>query len=379
MTDPDVTPLRIAVIGAGAISQSVHLTSLRRAGYDIRYVCDLSPARATEVATSVGSTASSDPAAVLAADDVDAVLIATPGSHTVLADRALREGKHVLAEKPLAYTVREVDELEELAATKGLVAQVGYMKMFDPLSGIAADEIAQLHDIRLVRITVAHPADEPQVAHLRMIVAPNDADPAAIDEAVAYDLARAREALPGADDLVLKYYMNVLNGSVIHELSLLRVLGLDLPTEWDAVNVTPFDGPGAASLRASANLGGTEYLLSWNWLPEYPEYDEELAVLASNGRLEFHLAKPYLLEERSRLISRRHDGPIRKDTTYTAGHDTGFLRQLDAFAAAIRTGAQNPAGLAGAKQDIAGLQEIARSLAAARGTVVVPEHASARA
>jgi predicted dehydrogenase len=374
MADPHVTPLRIAVIGAGAISQSVHLASLRRAGYDIRYVCDLSPARAAEVAASVGSTASVDPAAVLAADDVDAVLIATPGSHATLAGQALRAGKHVLAEKPLAFTVREVDELARLAARAGLIAQVGYMKMFDPLCEIAAHEVSDLHDIRLVRVTVAHPADEPQVAHLRMGPAPRDADPAAIAEAVASDLERAREALPGADDAVQQYYMNVLNGSVIHEFSLLRALGLALPAEWDATSVTPLDGPIPASLRASANVDGTEYLLSWNWLPEYPEYDEELAVLASNGRIEFHLAKPYLLEERSRLISRRHDGPIRKDTTYTAGHDTGFLRQLDAFAAAIRSGTPNAAGFAGAKEDIAGLQEIARSLAAARGTVVVPEH-----
>ena len=374
MADSDVSPLRIAVIGAGAISQSVHLTSLRRAGFDIRYVCDLSPSRAAEVAASVGSTASSDPAAVLAAEDVDAVLIATPGSHAVLAEQALRAGKHVLAEKPLAFTVREVDELEKLAADAGLVAQVGYMKMFDPLCEIAADEVAELRGIRLVRITVAHPADDPQVAHLRMGEAPRDADPATIDAAVAYDLARAQEALPGADEHVLRYYTNVLNGSVIHEFSLLRALGLALPEAWDAVAVTPLDGPPAPSLRASANVDGTEYLLSWNWLPEYPEYDEELAVLAANGRIEFHLAKPYLLEERSRLISRRHDGPIRKDTTYTAGHDTGFLRQLDAFATAIRTGAPNPAGFAGAKQDIAGLQEIARALAATRGSTVVPEY-----
>lgn len=374
MPEQTAAPIRIAVIGAGAISQSVHLTSLRRAGFDLRYVCDLSPQRAAEVAAACGAKATSDPAVAMTSDEVDAVLIATPGSHAVLADAALRAGKHVLAEKPLAFTVREVDELEALAAERGLIAQVGYMKMFDPLTEVAASELAELRGIRLVRITVAHPADDPQVAHLRLSAPPADADQGAIDAAVAADLERAREALPGADDAVLRYYTNVLNGSVIHELSVLRALGIDVPQRWDARAVTALDGTEPASLRASATVAGTEFILSWNWLPDYPEYDEELAVFGANGRIEFHLAKPYLVEERSRLISRRHEGDLRKDTTYTAGHDTGFLRQLDAFALAVRTGEHNRARFAGARADIAALQEIATALAADRGVTLTPEH-----
>ncbi|MFV0429007.1 MAG: Gfo/Idh/MocA family protein [Arachnia sp.] len=366
-------PLRIAVIGAGAISQSVHLTSLRRAGFELTWVCDVSPTRAAAIAAASGARPATDPAEVFAAPDVDAVLLATPGSHAQLAAQALRAGKHVLAEKPLAFTVREVDELVELAASTGLTAQVGYMKMFDPLTQTAAAELADLHGIRLVRVTVSHPADDPQIAHLRLPEPPADADPGVIAAAVDYDRARAAEALPGADDAVLDYYMNVLNGSVIHEFSLLRAVGLSLPAQWDASVVTPLEGPEPASLLATATVDGTVFQLSWNWLPEYPEYDEELAVFGANGRLEFHLAKPYLLEERSRLISRRHDAELRRDTTYTAGHDTGFLRQLDAFAEAIGNRTTNQASFAGAALDIAALQEVARGIAAARGLSVVPE------
>lgn len=360
------SPLSIAVIGAGTISQSVHLTSLRRAGFDVRIICDLSPSRAAEVAASIGARAVSDPAEAFASD-VDAVLIATPGTHAKLAADAIRAGKHVLAEKPLAFTVREVEELEALAAERGVVTQVGYMKMFDPLLETAADEYAALEGVRLVRVTVMHPADEPQISHLRMEPAPRDADPAAIAEAVASDAARAEEALPGADASLRAYYANVLNGSVIHELSLLRAMGIPFPDRWTSEVITPIDGDAPASLLATGLAGETAVVLSWNWLPDYPEYDEELTVLASNGRLEFHLAKPYLVEERSRLVSRRHTGERREDTEYRAGHETGFLRQLDAFAAAIRDGAPNPAGLAGAKDDIRQLQLIAQAIAAASG------------
>lgn len=359
--------IRIGVIGAGAISQSVHLQSLRRAGFDVRAVCDLSPSRAEEVASITGTTAFVDPAELLAAPDIDAVLIATPGSHAALAADALRAGKHVLAEKPLAFTVREVEELEALAAETGLITQVGYMKMFDPLGAVAAKEITELRGIRLVRITISHPADDPQTSHLRMSDAPRDADPAKVAISVNYDRERAQEALPGASDAVRAYYANVLNGSVIHEFSLLRALGIALPDVWHAEVLTPLDGPAPATLLAHARVDETAYLLSWNWLPEYPEYDEELAILAANGRLEFHLAKPYLLEARSQLISRRHVGEHRQDTHHSAGHETGFLRQLDAFAEAIRTGKPSIATFAGAKQDITQLQLLAQAVSVSLG------------
>lgn len=365
--------IRMGVIGAGTISQSVHLGSLRRAGFDITFVCDLSPSRATQVAAAVGATASTSPEEVFAASEVDAVLIATPGSHALLAAAAIRAGKHVLAEKPLAFTVREVDELDALARQHEVVTQVGYMKMFDPLLETAVRELSEYRDIRLVRITVAHPADEPQVAHLRLGAAPHDADPAKIAEAVAHDKARAAEALPGADDATLAYYSNVLNGSVIHEFSLLRALGLELPTSWGARVLGPLGAPQPPSLLAHAQVEGAAYMLSWNWLPEYPEYDEELTVLASNARLEFHLAKPYLLEERSRLVSRRHDGELRKDTEYSSSHETGFLRQLDAFAEAIRSGRPNAATFESAKSDIRQLQLLAAAVASSLGSTIATE------
>ena len=182
----DTRRISIGVIGAGTISQSVHLESLRRAGFDVRIVCDLSPTRANQVAMMLGAEAATDPTEVFASD-VDAVLIATPGSHAQLAAAAIRARKHVLAEKPLAFTLREVDELEQLAADAGVVTQVGYMKMFDPLLATATRELAEYRDVRLVRVTVAHPADEPQVSHLRLGEAPRDADPEVIAAAVAYD------------------------------------------------------------------------------------------------------------------------------------------------------------------------------------------------
>ncbi|MCK8467177.1 Gfo/Idh/MocA family oxidoreductase [Microbacterium sp. KSW4-16] len=61
----------------------------------------------------------------------EAILIATPtGSHAALVRSALEQGVHVFCEKPLTLTAVESAELTALAATKGLVAQVGYHNRF---------------------------------------------------------------------------------------------------------------------------------------------------------------------------------------------------------------------------------------------------------
>ncbi len=368
--------LRIAVIGAGTISQSVHLPSIRRAGLELVCVCDLSPTRAAEVAAAHGVRSSSDPAEVFAASDVDAVLIATPGSHARLALAAIRAGKHVLVEKPVALTVREIDELERAAAEHGTTVQVGYMKMYDPLTATAASEIAALNDTRLVRITVSHPADEPQVAHLRMTPPPRDADPAEIAAAEAYEADRAVEALGAeAGPELLRYYAGVLNGSVIHEFSLLRGLGLALPESWTATVFPRLDGPEPACLLAEAAVGDARYVLSWNWLPEYPEYEEELAVLASNGRIAFQLARPYLLEARSSLRVQSHTGSQRRDTLVSDTDETGFLRQLDAFRRSVQHGEPVLSTLAGAKEDVRQVQSLAAAIAASLGASLTVETA----
>jgi predicted dehydrogenase len=59
--------------------------------------------------------------------NVDAVVIATPVStHFPLGKRALESGKHLLLEKPMASTVRECEQLIELAARKNLLLMVDH-------------------------------------------------------------------------------------------------------------------------------------------------------------------------------------------------------------------------------------------------------------
>jgi len=68
---------------------------------------------------------------VLALPDLHAVIIATPTTaHAPMVQAALDRGLHVFCEKPLTLSTAESQALADLAASKGLIAQVGYHNRF---------------------------------------------------------------------------------------------------------------------------------------------------------------------------------------------------------------------------------------------------------
>lgn len=100
---------------------------------------------------------STDLAEVLNRPDVDVVDICTPGdSHAQIAVAALRAGKHVLCEKPLANSVdqaREMTAAAETAAVQGVQSMVGFTYRRVPASVLAARWVAEgrLGTIRHIR------------------------------------------------------------------------------------------------------------------------------------------------------------------------------------------------------------------------------------
>ena len=64
---------------------------------------------------------------LLAADDIDAVIIATPDHwHSTMAMEAAKAGKHVYVEKPLSWTVPETYKVREVIKETGIIFQLGH-------------------------------------------------------------------------------------------------------------------------------------------------------------------------------------------------------------------------------------------------------------
>jgi predicted dehydrogenase len=131
------------LIGAGAIAAD-HADAIEAtAGLQLTRVVDRHADRAQRLAARYGATPSTDPADLLA-DDVDAVVICTaPGSHVPLAVDALRAGKAVLLEKPVALDVASVDQLLEVAASTGRPLLIGQTARFQPAHLEVAAAIAE--------------------------------------------------------------------------------------------------------------------------------------------------------------------------------------------------------------------------------------------
>lgn len=99
----------------------------RTAGYEpARRMVDQYYAQQQPTGTYRGCRAYSDFRELLAQEDADAVMVATPDhTHAVITLAALKKGKHVYCEKPLTYTVHEARQVTEAARQAGVATQLG--------------------------------------------------------------------------------------------------------------------------------------------------------------------------------------------------------------------------------------------------------------
>lgn len=126
-----MSTVKFAIIGCGLIGK-------KRAAClppdSLAVVCDLDRARAESLAATVpGCRAVTDPAEVFQSADVDAVIISAVNSAlSSLTGDAIRAGKHVLVEKPVAFLAAEAEALLALAQEKRVCVRAGYNHRFHP-------------------------------------------------------------------------------------------------------------------------------------------------------------------------------------------------------------------------------------------------------
>ena len=148
-------PLRVGVIGCGAIATVVHLRVLRRLrGVRVTALADPAPeARARAGRLVRGAALLTGPDELLARDDVDAVVVAAPsGLHARLALATLRTGRHLYLEKPIATTLEDGCRVAAAARDAGVVAAIGFNWRFQPLVARARELLSAgvIGDVRAV-------------------------------------------------------------------------------------------------------------------------------------------------------------------------------------------------------------------------------------
>ena len=132
--------MRAGLIGTGAIGAVRAAALARTPDLVLAAVCDLDEARARAVAP--GAAAYTAPEAMLAAEDLDAVIICTPPpQHEPLAIAALNAGKHVLVEKPMAPSVEACRRMVEAAEAASRVLAVGFNHRYFKATKLVRDAV----------------------------------------------------------------------------------------------------------------------------------------------------------------------------------------------------------------------------------------------
>jgi myo-inositol 2-dehydrogenase / D-chiro-inositol 1-dehydrogenase len=372
--------VRLGVIGLGTVAQAVHLPLLAtlRDRFEVTAVCDLSDRLAVQVGerfglAGVGSCRSAEE--LLDSGLVDAALVLSSGSHGEVAGAALGRDLPVFCEKPLAYTLAEADELARLSERTGAPLQLGYMKLYDPAVRRAARELAtSAPALRSVEVTVLHPSGASQLEHAGLAEPPGDVPAAALDALQDRTDRLRAQALGPAPAALGRLYTEVLLGSVVHDLAVVRELAGD-PERVEHVDVWP-DGAWESVAVEAVCPGGVRLSVRWHYLDRYPDYREEVRVHHEHGSVGLTFPSPYLLNAPTVLAVRDRDGDAPRVRTHRSTVEA-FREELLAFHRLVTEGEPPAAGIVAGRADILTCQRIVRRLAAGRGIDLGGEAAQA--
>ncbi len=173
----------IGFIGAGNYATSVLMPAFKAAGAEMAAVACSAGVSGVHAARKFGiGRATTDTESLISDPNIDAVVITTRhDSHAVLTCRALRAGKHVFVEKPLALTLEQIDEIESTlaevrAAGKSPILMVGFNRRYAPhvvrmkqlLASVSGPK-AMVMTVSAGAIPSSHWTQDPQVGGGRVI------------------------------------------------------------------------------------------------------------------------------------------------------------------------------------------------------------------
>ncbi|UYN84474.1 MAG: Gfo/Idh/MocA family oxidoreductase [Microcella sp.] len=224
--------LGVGIIGAGPVTQAIHLPTLSRLEdlFRVVHIMDVDAEVAASVAARVGAKATTSIDDVLGDDEAQIIVICSPSPfHAEQVIAACRAGKTaVLCEKPFAMSAEEAEQIAAVSADTGVPIIVGAMHTFDPGWLAArqhwADLVESVHTIRYSVVLPPNARFEDVATEVltRPVHAP--ADPT--DPEVAFRMLRGG-----------------ILGLAIHDLPLVRVLCSDV-SRVEVLSATALDPSG---------------------------------------------------------------------------------------------------------------------------------------
>ena len=128
MTD---TPVRVGVVGVGSLGVNHARIYASLEGAELAGIYDVDPERAAYVAAMYKAEVCETLDALM--DRIDAASVVVPTNlHFDVASQMIRQGKHLLVEKPIALSVADAERAVAAARANGRVFMVGHVLRFHP-------------------------------------------------------------------------------------------------------------------------------------------------------------------------------------------------------------------------------------------------------
>ncbi|MBR2431417.1 MAG: Gfo/Idh/MocA family oxidoreductase, partial [Clostridia bacterium] len=137
--------LKVGIIGCGGIANGKHMPSIKKVqNLEMVAFCDIIRERAEKAAREYGTPDAkvyTDYKEMLKDESINNVRVLTPNRlHAQISIDAMRAGKHVLCEKPMAATYEDAKRMLEAQKETGMLLTIGYQHKFDADVMYAKDE-----------------------------------------------------------------------------------------------------------------------------------------------------------------------------------------------------------------------------------------------
>lgn len=346
-----MAPVRLGVYGCGGIAQIQHLPNLAtlQEEFEVTMVCDASAGLARSVARQFHVPRAVSDLREFLDSDVEAVLLCPIDPKTEAVVAAFEAGKHVFIEKPVCYSLQEMDAITAAARKAGTVGQAGYMKVYDPAFERARAEVDGMDRIRFAQVNHLHADNK---LHLRQFhLQPRFDD---IPRSFGQQLHEARqqavrEALGEVPEEARRAFF-ILANSTIHDLYGLRVM-LGQPEGVACTEIWP-DGSSLTTVLQYPN--GARGVVSWVDLPELWDFKETLEVYGDDRRVLVSYPTGFARGILSTVTVQGTDpdgASFRKELA--VDWENPFRRELRHFHECITQGTICRTGIEEARQDVA--------------------------
>lgn len=343
--------LRMGVIGCGTIAQIMHIPHIvDTPGFELVALADMYEPVLNAVADRYHiEQRFADWHDLIAVEDIDAVVICHSGSHYESVLASLEANKHILCEKPLAWNLRQTEEIVTKANQSNCVVQLGYHKLYDPGFAYAKAQLAEIDDLAYVESRTFVSADDFNKAPYPILrgngtLQQNDYDlpdfagftKANLDGLAGGDLAPlVDEALADRkDDTTLRLAYGLMTISVIHQIYTLHGF-IGAPTR---VLHADFWRQGMSMHILLAYPNDVRCVINWQHVPYLNQYHEEYGFYGNSRRVRFVLPGPYYRHFPSPVTIQGGDGELSWEKTVTVSYREAFQNELIAFGENIREG-----------------------------------------